>query len=1416
MSYLHGRIIEQVVVPVRCDSMQGTAFFINERQLLTARHVVGMHIDSAAQPAIKIDVAGKELLCKAEDVSTDIYRIDLALLTIVSEDDYRCMEPLPLLSDEYVQGQELCVYGYPQEVAMGSNLVSLSVQNGLEIIDGEWGNRALKRMDGLSICNYDGLSGSPVVNESGRVVGVIVVQFNETLNYLSISKAKELLESKGIHPATDWEMDDMTITGEGQSRQFCDKAIKSIHDRYARDLHQDDIDLMKKLACFSNKQQSEKIIEKVTRFAECVKDLPDDQKKPFADKFPQKELTQDVIREHIDLFISCFDYYSSENFRSKQDEDGKIDALKESICGLTIEDFDIFRYASAKALLIVGKAGYGKTHSLCRYAETMQNIANIYLLFGTNFINNLSPIAYIQETICQGLEFENFNVDMRRKERYAVIVIDAINEGLGCKYWNFYLEALRVELEKHDCFRLIVSVRTPFDRNISGFYTGNHWLRREITGFNNIEKAMDTYFEANNIKPNDKYLKIEAFKHPLFLKIFCEAYHSLSINEKENVNKRTLYKRYVQKKNREVSERVDEDLELNIANEYLSALAHYSVYYENFNSISRKIARQYAKRLAPYRLWKNDLLNACLSANLLIDDMSDNEEPIVMFEYENLGDYYKAEELVQSKMEAKEVLRWLEDKMNYLKRHPEIPSEKFVNAVLAYIDCCFQQGDDLSGAKQVHSGGALYEIYCDYLQESDMPKERRVSILRKISSIKQNPFALVQKVKEDTIEDAKSTHKALMLYPTVGSRDLIWTRYVNQLYETIGDGCLNEFFNDRDLISASDEQLQKYLIYLTWMLTSSHPKFRAIVIRKVCAILLQQDTLIIWLIRTFVAVNDPYVLSGLYCAICGIVLPSRDKDLTASITKQIYESYFERTETVPQDLIVRQWMLKIIERAYYLNEKCDYWTRIKTPFSAQPENAEDIPDIDKINKDYFGKEQGSVAIYNSMFTFEDFNRYIIGTNNRNVSDDYFEKKEDGKYYGVPLDDIKTKMSYYIKKVFDWSDELGRLDNGRYSWNRSHNDQERIGKKFQWLAWYKVNAYLMDAYRTTKAQYHYRETATENELAEHPYPWNSAEVSRFDPTLTANLRSEYPMLLRGIDAQPIVGTDDENWIDNNNYLPTFRYVARDVNGTEYVMLMCYDSTRGDVRETFLFSNACFVKNDDAKRYANWAKDQNFYGRWMPERQGNTEFLWGDYPWADSYRSSLEQGNVYRERNCPCDFHLSYEAQLQEDWEGIDHEDEYLSTVYMPSVEIMEKMELYCSEIRGVIKAQDGSIAAINTGKENSIQGLFIRRDILNEFLRRTGYVMFYYVLGEKVYRYEEMRSRMQDLSAAYQYNQEGDINVIQQMRVIEKDLPKKRTEADKKKRIAELEKKRHEGWTQREAIEYVDLKQEVSDEKKPEE
>ena len=329
MSYLNTKIAENIVVPVHCETKRGTAFFVSPTQLLTARHVVKAHFQSAETP-IYIVVANRQILCRAEELSMPDNAIDLALLSIAVEQDYQAMEYLTLLCDEFVPNLPLRIYGYPEEVAMGMNLVNLEVRNRLKIDGGVWNDRALVRDDMLHLHQYDGLSGAPVISKSGRVVGIVVLQINETLSYLSIEKSQNHLDRKGIVYDTDCANDDVTTLGPGRSYQQCEEAVATIHDRYMPRLHQQNKNLELILNYVTDKKAKDVSIRKAEALADSINKLPDRMMEKIKDdlKIWQNLDIDNLSANGYELLLRCYEYIQTFPFKHFK-EHLKILALNE-------------------------------------------------------------------------------------------------------------------------------------------------------------------------------------------------------------------------------------------------------------------------------------------------------------------------------------------------------------------------------------------------------------------------------------------------------------------------------------------------------------------------------------------------------------------------------------------------------------------------------------------------------------------------------------------------------------------------------------------------------------------------------------------------------------------------------------------------------------------------------------------------------------------------------------------------------------------------------------------------------------------------------------------------------------------------------------------------------------------------------
>lgn len=109
------------------------------------------------------------------------------------------------------------------------------------------------------------------------------------------------------------------------------------------------------------------------------------------------------------------------------------------------------------------------------------------------------------------------------------------------------------------------------------------------------------------------------------------------------------------------------------------------------------------------------------------------------------------------------------------------------------------------------------------------------------------------------------------------------------------------------------------------------------------------------------------------------------------------------------------------------------------------------------------------------------------------------KTENGVVEGIPLVDIMLLIANIAKHDFKWNDELGKLDDNVYSEDRYNNLTERFGKKYLWLALFKADALLSDFFPVVDGA-HYTYSPTNEDIVSTPYPWNTNEYSRMDPSV----------------------------------------------------------------------------------------------------------------------------------------------------------------------------------------------------------------------------------------------------------------------------------------------------------------------------
>lgn len=1310
------------VVPVRCDNERGTAFFIAPDTLVTARHIVAQNAVNSVPVIISTD---KQVLCDVEYIAEEGVNVDVVLLRCK---DYQQEDYLKLLAAEFNEDRQLTIVGYPKEFGNCSDIISMEVQDRL-------GNRkedydtTVVRTDSLAFTSYKGFSGSPVLNEKGSVIGITVNQLGGSLGYVSIKSLAARLEEHGTIVSKDWQSEDFSPCGRGSSQRQVEKAVGYAALRYNRNLHVGNSDFDEEVNMFALRQyrlDKEKDVKKIEYKAiisfgkELVKyrkgdyDILFTMLRIWRNNNPNKEKWSPKIK----------DFY--------RDEYPKLQPL-----------IDKWRLGKNQIVLAKGKAGMGKTHYVCATAERLCKEMNVYLLFGSRFSEDQDFEAQLCSMMGIGENaLQKLNDKMIEENSNALIIIDALNEGATEYFWNVAMKRMETLLKLYDRLKLLITYREDenFDLSIPCSII-------ELRGFEaNTNEAIQKYFAYYQIEDSDGEIQkryFAEFNEPLFLSMFCVVANCDFRFTMGDFSYSELFHQYIKYRNDIVSKGVDEDSHRNVTEKALMKFANYSLYYNQCSDISRQKARHYADQICRNRTWSNNLLNWILKENLMLSTGQQGER--LMFGYQKMGDFLMADIFMHNKMTDAAKVDFILEKGT----HREYASyRRFIIALLSEWELTPQLLERKIATKMYHlilaslrHHGKNNQAILKWMQNNN------IFSVRILHDFLQDLTLEVFMVAHHVLKSADMAH-----------RDKAWATMVNQEYSHRLDA---QRFSDFIAITPredKDEEWSKIIILLCWMCTSPHPYVRGAIMRKLVEIFGNKPQMALFALSQFFDCNDPYVVQVVTCAIYGYLLRKRDAKDANEIADLILQ-FFYQDHKAPKDILVRQWTMLSLALADELNGAITHFEAIRPPFASESPYDLVVDKAKSINDKYFGESKGSWKMYETLYGFSDFRRYIIGTNSRSNSDVFLTKDGDS-VQTLPLADIILMVANIAKHDFRWNDDLGKLDDNVYSEGRYNNLTERFGKKYLWLALYKADALLSDHFKVADGC-NYLYSPTENDIEPTPYPWHTREYSRIDPTILNASDTQAYTSFQADELEDVQSETNEQWMSKEHQIPKPRLMLKDTDGSEWIVLTCYDGYRLDaeedtVKDLFLFSNAAFIKYIDLDFWGRWAAKQNFHGRWMPERRnGSIDYLWNEYPWAETYKRTLRDVDDWENPGKGATFkiNLSYEAQLQEEWIGLDETEMYLKEVSMPNHSVMEALNLYTAE-RGVIRAKSDNTIVTRNFSIGKMNGLVMRKEYLDQYLSDNNLALVFYSLGEKYIiqkgTYQSIGQRY-DLSGAYCYH-----------------------------------------------------------------
>ncbi|MBI4588370.1 MAG: hypothetical protein HY725_05990 [Candidatus Rokubacteria bacterium] len=354
----------------------------------------------------------------------------------------------------------------------------------------------------------------------------------------------------------------------------------------------------------------------------------------------------------------------------------------------------------------------------------------------------------------------------------------------------------------------------------------------------------------------------------------------------------------------------------------------------------------------------------------------------------------------------------------------------------------------------------------------------------------------------------------------------------------------------------------------------------------------------------------------------------------------------------------------------------------------------------------------------------------------------------------PRFDLRLIQRYVLWRVFDlgWTTErFGHFDRFSIGYHgRGASKAERIGKKYQWIAYHEIMALVADHFR-------YREQFRE-ENGNQAYEGSWQDHFRdIDPSCT--LRSSrggtswdgHSLAWWGAARYDNWGdpSGSREWVMRCDDLPKVEdllSVAHPEDASRWLNVQGYfnwkqqppaDRELTDVerRELWYICTAYLIRAQDGEAFVKWAEGVDFWGRWMPDRPEVYRMFLGEHGWSPASRYFQQayfgdEGWTQPNHGCPVKVRVVAFEYLREA-SGFDCSVDESYTLRLPASELVTGLGLRWSGNGADYLDAAGRLAAFDpTAHANGPSALLLREDLVREFLARENLAICWAVFGEK--------------------------------------------------------------------------------------
>ena len=988
------------------------------------------------------------------------------------------------------------------------------------------------------------------------------------------------------------------------------------------------------------------------------------------------------------------------------------------------------QFKRSHTVLIVGTAGMGKSHLIGDMVTHRGRRGEpTILLLGQHFTSTSQPLSQIRDLLdirCRKDRLlQQLNLYGERIGEPVVLFIDAINEGAGVELWRPHWEDFLQTIASFEYLRLVISFRVSERHNwfndiaqdkSYAVYTHKGFAWRE-------QEAREYMFSSFGIEQPLWPVYGKEFANPLFLTTYCSN-HARKRRSLVYTDFWTTILEYCEDSNRAIAQALDYNEAQKLVLKALRSVAKLMVNTKKRWTLPYEEVMPSLAQDAQYIKTPPKFMDLLIDEGLLRMEKK-IEGTYVNFAYERIGDYFIAEYLIENTAPEE----WL-----------QFPSE-FLSEALAIL-VPIKQGKEWFELVTGHDHQEARAAFFEYAVWRDYFTAKGNELISKCTEKQEYDLLFHIILSRPYRKDCTSNGLALydLLWGmSMAQRDALWTVKISTPYqhgEQLMDLARWACEASASTLAAVDEQSAKACLEtLVWTLSSTWRELRDRATHGIVHILVQHKGLILPLLEKYSLVNDPYIEERLWCAVYGALLLLQDDVCTRSTAEWVYREIFSK-QRVAEHILVRDYACKMVE----LGQSRGLNIVVEQNLVVAPFTDGTLPSIPSSNEiaakynrnwanvpeheqeEYWAQRSilSSMATEYSGMDYGDFGRYVF--------QDHLESFEE---------DVVALSNWAVCMIFE---EYGydpavfaHFDERNQSPSRAHSKIERIGKKYQWIALYRIMARMMDRH-------------PDRDWSDEWFdPIRRART--IDPTIYTGGRglsylSKYELPKFDLS----VPKDDAAWLKAWMMMPKIEeYVfLTDEQGIEWVNLyshckLTYEPNEEQYknRSLWTFIQAYIVRKQDLRTVCDNLYNYGTQGRSFHENRELYKLFSREFYWSSIYRDTVSEeeyqripfsvGHKFFDEIVMQPAYLQY--ILSEDDDATCKES---LNMIMPNEWLFEGLQLRYSNKTGIwVNDRNEMVVLDNFLFSGGHQALLVRKDYLLDYLNANGMSMFWPILTERM-------------------------------------------------------------------------------------